>query len=58
MIPTKQPVDSFHLISTNRLHNPWKIAGLKIMSEYGKTDWMKQDSRQLTLLAQLQPMEG
>jgi len=28
------------------------------MLEYGKTDWMKHDSWQLTLLAQLQLMEG
>lgn len=28
------------------------------MPEYGKTDWTKHDSWQLTLLAQLQPMEG
>jgi hypothetical protein len=58
MIPTKQPIDSYHLTSTNRLHDPWKNAWLKIMPEYGETDWMKQDSWQLTLLAQLQPMEG
>jgi hypothetical protein len=35
-----------------------KNGGLKIMPEYGKTDWMKHDGWQLTLLAQLQPMEG
>jgi hypothetical protein len=58
MIPTRLPIDLCHLTSTNRLHDPWKNVGLKIMPEYGKTDWMKQDSWQLTLLAQLQPMEG
>jgi hypothetical protein len=28
------------------------------MVEYGKTDWMKHDSWQLTLLSQLQLMDG